>query len=128
MTNTTPSDPVGMFEAAVEAIRMVRPAFLRSARKHAPFAALHALPEACPSCGQASLVCCFSGALGDGGSTTEEYLHVCLRCRHHQFETTWYTDSGADWADCSCVICHFRYGDPSPRDGEIRPVPDADGE
>jgi hypothetical protein len=66
------------------------------------------------------MYCCFSGPLGGGGSVTEKYLHVCTGCHYNQFEETSYGYDGSAWADCSCLICRFHYGELLPQPGEWR--------
>ena len=113
-------ETLATFLKIIDTIKFVRPDFLVYGGEYSPFDAFHALPDQCPSCGQLSMYCCFSGPLGGGSSITENYLHVCTDCRYNQFKHRWYTYDGSEWADCCCDICSFQYGELQPQPGEWR--------
>uniref|UniRef100_A0A7C2JX50 Uncharacterized protein n=1 Tax=Schlesneria paludicola TaxID=360056 RepID=A0A7C2JX50_9PLAN len=75
-----------------------------------------ALNYPCPLCALRTYYCCSSGALGGGATITEQYLHVCIACRHHRHKDTTYCYDGSEWIEPSCLICGTGGDRPDPTD------------
>jgi hypothetical protein len=114
------TDRKAQFEQIIVTTKHIKPEFLRFGGEYSPFDAFHPLKDSCPSCGNRTLYCCFSGPLGGGSSITEEYLHICIKCQFSEFKSTWYVYDGSDWADCICLLCRYQYGDILPKADEVR--------